>query len=213
MRLEEYPVVPEIVLVALPAVGYPMGPNRVLHFFGMVAMNPTRWGIPEAQVEMFHVRFNGMAFLEHCRQLALAIFADHHYTGRVTVHPGAVLRALQYLAESGMPPIVVADIEGEEETVIDLQELIARQTALESLGDGFFYERRDDVTGDMVRWAYHIGGQFQEAGPSANQFGGWPVERQRHPSSATRSVALPGEPGHTVRPPVTLRYHLDVQEL
>ena len=81
------------------------------------------------------------------------------------------------------------------------------------LGDGYLYERRDTLSGEIVRWAYHTDGEWQEAGPHAGVYGGWPIDPKRNPDYPVRYVAIPGEPGHVSLPPVTLRQTLDVQEL
>ena len=209
LRVTDYAEVPEAITLCLPAPGFVLGVNRVLQHFGIVAMDPARWGVPESQCDLFRSRFERIAFVEHTRLLATAIFADHYHTGRIVRHPGAVLRALEIFANGNFPDIHIHD----PNVDINLQFYITLLREVNELGDGYLYQRRDTLSGEHVTWAYYIDGAWVEAGPRSGVYGGWPVEAHRNPDCPTRYVAMPGEPGHTPIPPETIRQMLDVQEL
>ena len=209
LRASDYAEVPEAIALCYPAPGGALGVNRVLQHFGIVAMDPERWGVPASQCELFRSRFQRMAYLEHARLLAIAVFADHYHTGRVVCQSGAFIRSLEIYASRILPSITVTSLDAE----IDLQYFIELLKEVNQLADGYMYERRDTLSGEIVRWAYHIDGEWQEAGPRAGVYGGWPADPERNPEHPVRYVAVPGEPGHVALPPVTLRQTLHVQEL
>ena len=152
MRVQDYAEVPEAITLCYPATGYALGVNRVLQHFGIVAMDPARWGVPAAQCDLFRSRFQRIAYLEQIRLLAIAIFADHFQTGRIVRHSGAVIRSLEILANYNFPRIHIDD----EDVDLDLHYYINLLNEAEQLDDAYLYTRRDTLTGESVTWAYHL---------------------------------------------------------
>ena len=110
--------------------------------------------MPESQCTLSRSRFERIAFVEHTRLLATAIFADHHHTGRIVRHPGAVLRSLEIFANGNFRDIHIHD----PNVTVDVQFYINLLREVNELGDGYLYRRRDTLSTEYVTWAYHIGG-------------------------------------------------------